>query len=92
MFGVSTLIGLYTQKVVDSIVKSTFCQACASHQDLKNEDIRSKISSEEKQGVKYNRYVGDGDCKTFKAILTAKRYGDDLVVKKKNAWAMWRRG
>ena len=39
MFGVSTLIGLHTQKVVDSIVKSTFCQACASHQDLKNEDI-----------------------------------------------------
>lgn len=41
------------------------------------------LRSEEKHGVKYTTYVGDGDSKTFKGILDANPYGDGYVVKKK---------
>jgi len=33
-------------------------------------------------GVKYSNYIGDGDAKTFKAILDAKPYDDDFTVVK----------
>lgn len=51
--------------------------------------------SKELYGVKYSNFIGDGDAKTFKAILDAKSYGDDFTVVKsecdtlatlKNAW------
>ena len=38
--------------------------------------------SEEKFGVKYGNYIGDGDSKTFKAILDLNPYGDELTVMK----------
>lgn len=37
--------------------------------------------SESKYNVKYGNYIGDGDSKTFKAILDLNPYGDFLVVK-----------
>ncbi|KAL1512702.1 hypothetical protein ABEB36_002249 [Hypothenemus hampei] len=36
-----------------------------------------------KHGVKYARYIGDGDSKTFKGILDVNPYGGDLLVEKK---------
>lgn len=39
--------------------------------------------SEEKHGVKYVKYVGDGDSKTFKGIITRNIYGNDVNVQKK---------
>lgn len=39
-------------------------------------------ASEEKFGVKYGNYIGDGDSKTFKAILDLNPYGDDFQVVK----------
>ena len=39
-------------------------------------------TSQEKFGVKYSNYIGDGDSKTFKAILDSKPYGDELTVVK----------
>ena len=39
-------------------------------------------TSQEKFGVKYSNYIGDGDSKTFKAILNSKPYGDELTVVK----------
>lgn len=38
--------------------------------------------SEEKYQVKYTTYIGDGDSKTFKAILDTQPY-NDIIVKKK---------
>lgn len=49
-------------------------------------------TSEEKYGVRYAVYVGDGDSKTYTAIKNAKPYGDELLVQKKNVSAMWKRG
>lgn len=40
------------------------------------------VRSGEKFGVKYSDYIGDGDSKTFKAILNVNPYGDELTVKK----------
>ena len=37
----------------------------------------------EKHGVKYEKYIGDGDSKTFKGILDINPYDDDPVVEKK---------
>lgn len=52
------------------------------------------VRSGEKFGVKYSDYIGDGDSKTFKAILNVNPYGDELTVKKvsvlvtcRNVWA-----
>lgn len=39
-------------------------------------------SSEEKFGVRYVDYIGDGDSKTYKSILTLNPYGEDCPVKK----------
>lgn len=38
------------------------------------------LTSEEKYGVKYGNYIGDGDTKTFKAILDKNPYGDEFQV------------
>ena len=39
--------------------------------------------SVQKHGVKYEKYIGDGDSKTFKGILDINPYDDDPVVEKK---------
>jgi hypothetical protein len=40
------------------------------------------LRSDEKCGVKYTNYIGDGDSKTFAGILKINSYGDDCPVKK----------
>lgn len=111
LFGVTTLIGYFSGKVVDLMVKSSLCNQCAlKKQTLNTEDylmwyeehadncskthegsagkmevvsvIEMFQRSEEKYGVKYSNYIGDGDAKTFKELLSAKPYGDDLIVTK----------
>ncbi|KAJ8943011.1 hypothetical protein NQ318_008329 [Aromia moschata] len=47
--------------------------------------------SEEMHNVKYAQYIGDGDSKTFKAILDLDPYNNDLKKEcighvEKNAW------
>ncbi|XP_011871660.1 PREDICTED: uncharacterized protein LOC105564118, partial [Vollenhovia emeryi] len=44
-------------------------------------DLEMFRRSEEKFGVRYTNYVGDGDTKTFKSILDAKPYKDIAVMK-----------
>lgn len=38
LFGVSTLIGKFTGKVLDALVKSSFCSACSQWKDKKDSD------------------------------------------------------
>ncbi|KYN01374.1 hypothetical protein ALC62_07834 [Cyphomyrmex costatus] len=38
LFGVTTLIGYYTEKVIDLIVKSGYCHACAMQKNKLNDD------------------------------------------------------
>jgi len=40
------------------------------------------LRSEEKFGVKYSDYIGDGNLKTFKAILDVQPYGEECIVRK----------
>jgi len=106
LYGVTTLIAYYSGKVIDLVVKSSYCHACtyfrnnaddpegANH--MENCSINHKgsagkmevdavlemfLRSEEKFGVRYTNYVGDGDTKTFKSILDAKPYEDITVIK-----------
>lgn len=112
MFGITTLIGKYSSKVVDLVVKSSYCHACKWWQSKSGteeyDDWFEEHSSEctanhdgsagkmevdaikdmfrrswEMREVRYAKYIGDGDTKTFKALLEDKPYGDDLIVKKK---------
>ena len=39
--------------------------------------------SEEKFGVRYRNYVGDGDSKTFTSILDKQPYGPDFIMIKR---------
>lgn len=43
--------------------------------------IEMFLRSNEKFGVKYGNYIGDGDSKTFKAILDINPYDDFQVIK-----------
>lgn len=110
--GIVSVIGKYTNKVLDVAVKSSFCKACelwkgqegtpeyeawfVTHEsecNVNHEGSAGKMEvdgiieifkrSEELHNAKYGFYIGDGDTKTFKMLLEAKPYGDDLTVKKK---------
>jgi hypothetical protein len=111
LFGVTTLIGKYTHKVIDFVVKSSFCQSCSNwaskkgtveydtwlenHEEhcsinhsgssgkMEVDSMKEMFCRSNKLGVKYETYIGDGDTKTFKALLECNPY-DDLAVKKKN--------
>ena len=121
LFGVTTLIGYYSGKVIDIVVKGSYCQACTYWENKKDNDdyelwledhadecsinhhgsagkmevlsmVEMFSKSEDKFGVKYLNYIGDGDAKTFKAIVDIQPYGDDIDVKKVNVSATSRKG
>ncbi|XP_074102194.1 uncharacterized protein LOC141529520 [Cotesia typhae] len=114
LFGVTTLVAKNCKKVVDTVVKSSFCQGCNLWKNKKKSDILAYndwyedheevctinhkgsagkmevdavvemfCRSVEKHGVKYVKYIGDGDTKTFKGILNMDPYDGDPVVEKK---------
>ncbi|EZA47227.1 hypothetical protein X777_16489 [Ooceraea biroi] len=109
-FGVVTLIGKYSNKLLDLIVKFSFCQACnywRNKDDITDDELQQwyeaheencacnhsgsagKLEvdgiiemftrSDELHNVKYVNYIGDGDTKTFKALLESQPYGDQLI-------------
>ncbi|XP_053995806.1 uncharacterized protein LOC128885665 [Hylaeus anthracinus] len=111
LYGVTTIIGYYTGKVMDFVVKSGYCQACTFWSNKRDTDEYIEwyeqheeecfanhygssgkmevdsiqemfLRSEEKFGVKYRNYIGDGDSKTYKGILDCNPYGDDYPVTK----------
>jgi len=111
LYGVTTLIGYFTGKVIDLTVKSSFCKLCLEWKDKTNTEefhewfefheeqctknhegsagkmevdsiLEMFARSETKFGVRYGNYIGDGDSKTFKAVLDAMPYGNDFVVTK----------
>lgn len=115
LYGVTTLIAYYSGKVIDLIVKESYCQTCIYYKNDKNNPdyldheencvINHKSSAgkmevdavtemflhfEHLHGVRYRNYVGDGDAKTFSAILKLQPYGEEFEVKKKNVLDMWK--
>ena len=113
LYGVASLIGYYTGKVVDICVKSAFCQSCkfwenkldtAEFEDWKDLHINSgnrhanyvgasgnmevdavKLMFERsvENQVKYRNYIGDGDSKTYSAVVASKPYGENFIINKK---------
>ena len=110
-YGVTTLIGYYSGKVIDLKTKSSYCQGCNYWKNkTRTEEFRKQFeyhedecqknhesssgkmevdamtemfsTSQEKFGVKYGNDIGNGDSKTFKAILELETYGDELPVVK----------
>ena len=99
LYGVASLIGFYTGKVLDILVKSAHCQLCkiwenrlttveyeewyekhveegkceTNHSgpagNMETAAVKEMFRrSEEKLGVRYRNYIGDGDSKTFTGI------------------------
>lgn len=112
LYGVCTIIGYYSKKVLDVEIKSSYCKACVHWE--KQKDTEEYVEWKETHdatcfanhtgsagkmevdaivgifqrcvvvhGIKYLFYVGDGDSKTFAAILKSKPYGDNVLVQKK---------
>lgn len=112
LIGLATLIGKYSGKVLDLVVKSSVCKKCSMWKGNKD-DIEFNVWYEEHQStcdinhegsaglmevnsviemfersvslhnVYYEKYVGDGDTKTFKQLKDIAPYGEDVIVKKK---------
>ncbi|XP_024878379.1 uncharacterized protein LOC112458805 isoform X2 [Temnothorax curvispinosus] len=111
LYGVCTVIGHYSKKVLDVVIKSSYCKACAHWEKQKDTEEYAEWKkthdakcfanhtgsarkmevdaivdifqrSLEVHGIRYLFYIGDGDSKTFAAILKSKPYGDVLVQKK----------
>ncbi|XP_067208105.1 uncharacterized protein [Linepithema humile] len=113
LYGVTTLIAYYTGKIIDLVIKSSYCHACAQWKNKStnseeylawkaehDEEICTKthegsaggmevesmktmfLRSNELHGVKYVSYIGDGDSKTFSALLKINPYGDEQTVVK----------
>ncbi|KAK3933236.1 Large tegument protein deneddylase [Frankliniella fusca] len=112
LFGVVTLIGLLTGKVIDFLVLSLLCKVCDAYKGEKegpefeewqeqhasectknHEGSSGKMEvdgmvqlfkrSEERRGVIYENYIGDGDSKTYKAIAESDPYKEKKVAVKK---------
>lgn len=111
LLGIVSLIGKYSNKVIDVIVKSKVCKACEKWVGKENtdeylewyEDHQTECTanhegssgkmevdgvieifrrSAEELGVKYKKYIGDGDSKTYKNLLEANIYNNDPKVEK----------
>ncbi|KMQ84720.1 hypothetical protein RF55_17253 [Lasius niger] len=110
--GIVSLIGKYSNKILDVVVKSSFCKACVmwkgntntveyeAFYDAHNENCMANheesagkmevdgvlemfLRSEDLHNARYRYYIGDGDTKTFKALLDKQPYGEEFIVKRK---------
>lgn len=110
LLGIVSLIGKFSNKIVDAIVKSSICKGCqylatkdpieaeslyddhtdectANHEGSSGKMEVNGISemfkrSVQRYGVKYVRYIGDGDSKTHKNLIDDKPYNGDPEVEK----------
>jgi len=77
MFGVFTLIGHYTSKVLDIIVKSTFCKACITHkQQLEETDFLTWFE-DHKEECQAN-HEGSAGSMEVKSIVQMFERAEDL--------------
>lgn len=111
LLGIVSLIGKFSNKVIDVIVKCKVCKACEKwvgkedtdeylewYEDHQEECTANHEGSSGKMevdgviemfkrslewfGIKYKKYIGDGDSKTFKNLLEADIYNGDPLVEK----------
>ncbi|KAL6421171.1 hypothetical protein ACFW04_013733 [Cataglyphis niger] len=95
-YGVSTIIGFYSGKVIDLIINSSYCKACeywSKNLDTvefelwkENHKEECSVNHEGSSGkmeynVRYTNYIGNGDSKTYKGIVDANPY-EEKVIKK----------
>ncbi|GFU65186.1 uncharacterized protein TNCV_4056561 [Trichonephila clavipes] len=82
LIGVCTLIEADCGKVLDMEVMSSYCKGSDLLEEWKFAECRKFFRSEQKHGLKYQRYIGDGDSKTFLSIAEKKPYGDSVPIEK----------
>lgn len=95
--GVCSVIGIESGKVIDVEVLSSYCKACetssSSSHDCKTNHSGSSgsmevigmkrifLRSEVTRSVKYQKYLGDGDTKTFLELTKAEPYKELKIEK-----------
>lgn len=94
--GVVAATSLATGKVLDVEVLSNHCRGCSTniegHKCVKNHDGSSGAMEAEgakeifqrslgDRGVRYVKYLGDGDSKAYKTVCESKPYGDVAIEK-----------
>jgi len=111
LLGIVSLIGKYTDKILNVIVKSSFCYQCSKwagkhhtleyeaffneHEDecqanhdgsagkMEVDAIKEMFErSEDLHDAKYVGYIGDGDTKTYKALVEMELYGPECPIQK----------
>ncbi|GFS79842.1 uncharacterized protein TNCV_750271 [Trichonephila clavipes] len=83
LIGVCALIGADCGKVLDMEVVSSYCKGSDLLEEWKFAECRNIFfRSAQKHGLKYQRYIGDGDSKTFLSIAEKERYGDSVPIVK----------
>ena len=96
LHGVVTATSFLSGKVLDVVTFSKYCTRCArggDHYCMKNFDgysggmevqgaVQLCTRSEISRGLRYIRYLGDGDSKGFNAVNEAKPYGNNITIEK----------
>ena len=108
LLGIVSLIGKYSNKIIDVIVKSSKCKGCQYlaqknpvEAEILYEDHKAESNHEgsagkmevdgvlemfkrslEYFGVKFVKYIGDGDSKTHKKLVDGKPYDGEPDVEK----------
>lgn len=96
LHGVVTATSLLSGKVLDVQTYSKYCTGCnksGDHNCVRNFDGYSGgmevegalaicMRSELSRGLRYVRYLGDGDSKGFLTVSEAKPYGSDVAIEK----------
>ncbi|XP_074098281.1 uncharacterized protein LOC141526972 [Cotesia typhae] len=81
-FGVSSIIGYFTGKILDINIKNAYCKLWSSGKMEVDAMVEMFSYSETKYGVKYANYIGDGDSKTYSGIIKSDPYKNTTVNKK----------
>ncbi|KYM89118.1 hypothetical protein ALC53_02501 [Atta colombica] len=78
---VSSITGYCTGKILDFIVKLRYCKECAYWSTRQNTaEYEETLPS---FAVNYTNYIGDGDSKTYSAIVNTVPYGNSININKK---------
>lgn len=95
--GVVAATSISTGKILDVEVLSNYCRGCTTnaenHKCVKNHAGKSGSMEAEgakqifqrsvrERGVRYTKYLGDGDSKAYKTVCDSKPYGDSVNIEK----------
>ena len=96
--GIVSATSFDTGKILDVEILSKFCYVCSTSPALQHNykknyegssggmEVAGVVNLFKRslgvRGVRYTRYLGDGDCKAFQTVVNEKPYGPDIQINK----------